>query len=155
MVSQTTVWLKTPCTCILRYMTHVAEHRVRTYELDAYGHVNNANYLHILEYARHEYLKAAGFDFAASVADGYGLFVTRIEIDYKRPAVLDDLLAIESRAVKKGAVSGVMEQTIRCGGDIVARAMLHWAFVDSSGRPCKIPARWDVPGLKPDGGEQS
>ena len=106
--------------------------------------------LHYLEFARHEFLKSAGFDFAGSIASGYGLYVTRIEIDYKRPAILDDLLRIESRVLKKGAVSGVLEQTIRLKETIVAHAKVHWAFVDSTGKPCRIPDRWNVPGLSPD-----
>jgi acyl-CoA thioester hydrolase len=131
-------------------MPHTALLTVRTYECDAYGHVNNANYLHYLEYARHEFLKAIGFDFAGSMAAGYGLYVTRIEIDYKRPAILDDRLTIESRVVKKGAVSGLLEQTISREYIIIAHAKVHWAFVDSTGKPCRIPERWNVAGLTPE-----
>jgi len=130
-------------------MHHTCELSVRTYECDAYGHVNNANYLNYLEYARHEYLKSVGFDYVGCIAAGYGLYVTRIEIDYRRPALLDDRLTIESKALKKGAVSGVMEQTIRLGDDTVAQARVSWAFVDSTGRPSRIPDQWNVPGLSP------
>jgi len=136
-------------------MNHSPELVVRTYECDMNGHVNNANYLHYLEYARHEFLKAVGFDFAGSVKAGYGLYVTRIEIDYKRSAVLDDRLTIESAPVKKGAVSGVMEQSIRRGDDVMATARVSWAFVDASGKPTRIPPELDVPGLSPDEGEKA
>lgn len=122
---------------------------VRTYECDMNGHVNNANYLHYLEYARHEYLKAVGFDYAGAVKSGFGLYVTRIEIDYKRSAMLDDVLTVESRPVKRGAVSGVMDQLIRCGESAVAQARVSWAFVDATGRPSRIPPELDVPGLAP------
>ena len=130
-------------------MHHTCTLTVRTYECDMNGHVNNANYLHYLEYARHEYLKAVGFDYAGAVRSGFGLYVTRIEIDYKRSAMLDDVLCIESKPVKRGAVSGVMEQTITCGSDVVARASVSWAFVDATGRPSRIPPELDVPGLAP------
>ncbi|PKL26804.1 MAG: 4-hydroxybenzoyl-CoA thioesterase [Spirochaetae bacterium HGW-Spirochaetae-3] len=130
-------------------MKHRTELVVRTYECDMNGHVNNANYLHYLEYARHEYLKAIGFDFAGSIESGYGLYVTRIEIDYKRSAMLDDRLIIESAPVKKGAVSGVMEQSIRRGDDLVTLARVSWAFVDATGKPTRIPPELDVPGLSP------
>ncbi len=130
-------------------MHHTCTLTVRTYECDMNGHVNNANYLHYLEYARHEYLKAAGFDYAGAVKSGFGLYVTRIEIDYRRSAVLDDVLTVESKPVKRGAVSGVMDQFIRCGEVIVAQARVSWAFVDATGRPSKIPPELDVPGLAP------
>lgn len=134
---------------ILRRMNHSCQLTVRTYECDMNGHVNNANYLHYLEFARHDFLKTIGFDFKASLDAGYGLFVTRIEIDYKRPALLDDLLVIESRVVKRGAVSGVMEQSIIRGADLVVQAKVSWAFVDASGRPSRVPPELDVPGLNP------
>ena len=122
---------------------------VRTYECDSYGHVNNANYLHYLEYARHNFLKDVGFDYAAMMKAGYGIYVARIEIDYIKPALLDNELLIKSWSVKKGAVSGVIAQEVWRGGDLLCKAKVTWAFVDSRGQPTKIPPQWDKPGLKP------
>ena len=124
--------------------------RVRSYECDSYGHVNNANYLNYLEYARCEFLKDAGFDYAAMIRAGYGIYVARIEIDYKKPAVTDDDLCVRSWPIKKGAVSGVLAQEIRRGEELLAAAKVTWAFVDSKGSPAKIPSEWDRPGLKPE-----
>jgi acyl-CoA thioester hydrolase len=123
--------------------------QVRTYECDSYGHVNNANYLNYLEYARYEFLKAIDFDYNAMLKAGYGVYIARIEIDYKRPAFTDDTLTIESWPVKKGAVSGVIQQRIVCGGDTIVDAKVTWAFVDSEGTPTRLPGEWDVPGLYP------
>ena len=130
-------------------MQHECALRVRHYECDTYGHVNNAVYLNYLEYARGEFLRAAGFDYKAAVAAGYGLYVARIAIDYKSPAFPEDELIVRSAAVKKGAVSGTMAQTILRGQEILAFAEVTWAFVDSAGRPTRIPKEWDLPGLKP------
>ncbi|MDR2079219.1 MAG: acyl-CoA thioesterase [Treponema sp.] len=123
---------------------------VRTYECDSYGHVNNANYLNYLEYARYEYLRAIGFDYPGAVRAGYGVYVARVEINYKKPAVVDDVLAIRSWPLKRGAVSGVIAQEIVRGEDLIADAKVTWAFVDSKGTPTKIPQEWDRPGLKPE-----
>jgi acyl-CoA thioester hydrolase len=131
-------------------MTSKCTLTVRSYECDAYGHVNNANYLNYLEYARYELLKDAGFDYPAMLGAGYGILVARIEIDYKKPAVTDEELLIKSRPVKKGAVSGVIAQEIWRGVDLLVEAKVTWAFVDSKGMPAKIPPQWDVPGLKPE-----
>jgi len=123
---------------------------VRSYECDSYGHVNNANYLNYLEYARYEYLKDIGFDYPAVTGAGYGMYIARIEIDYKKPALTDDLLTIKSWPVKQGAVSGVIGQEIWRGEDLVVQAKVTWAFVDSKGQPTKIPPEWNLPGFKPD-----
>lgn len=123
--------------------------RVRTYECDSYGHVNNANYLNYLEYARYEFLRDIGFDYLKAVEAGYGVYIARIEIDYKKPAFTDDDLLIKSRPIKKGAVSGIIAQEIWRGDDLLVEAKVTWAFVDSKGMPVKVPPEFDLPGLKP------
>ena len=131
-------------------MTSECSLRVRTYECDGYNHVNNANYLNYLEYARYEFLKDAGFNYLKAVEDGYGVYIARIEIDYKKPAFTDDTLIIKSRPLKKGAVSGIIAQDIWRGEDLLIAAKVTWAFVDSKGMPVKIPPELDVPGLYPE-----
>jgi acyl-CoA thioester hydrolase len=130
-------------------MTTECSLRVRTYECDGYNHVNNANYLNYLEYARYEFLKDVGFDYIKAVQAGYGIYIARIEIDYKKPAFTDDTLVIKSRPIKKGAVSGTLAQEIWRGEDLLIEANVTWAFVDSRGVPVKIPPEWDLPGLRP------
>ncbi|WP_026043802.1 acyl-CoA thioesterase [Treponema primitia] len=123
---------------------------VRTYECDSYGHVNNANYLNYLEYARYQLLKDVGFDYPTAIKAGYGVYVAKVIIEYKKPALAEDELLIKSWPIKKGAVSGIIAQRILRGEDIIAEAEVTWAFVDSRGVPAKIPPEWDMPGLKPD-----
>jgi acyl-CoA thioester hydrolase len=124
--------------------------KVRTYECDSYGHVNNANYLNYLEYARYEFLKDIGFDYPAMIKAGYGVYIARVEIDYKKSALADDVLLIRSWPIKKGAASGIIAQEIKRGNELIVEAKVTWAFVNSSGLPVRLPAQWNLPGLKPD-----
>ncbi|GAB1482275.1 hypothetical protein MASR2M78_10900 [Treponema sp.] len=130
-------------------MKHECSLRVRSYECDAYGHVNNAIYLHYLEYGRYEYLKHIGFDYEGAVAAGFGLYVARVEIDYKRPAFPDEELRIISWPIKKGAVSGTMAQEILRNDDLIIQARVTWAFVNTEGVPTRLPKEWDRPGFVP------
>ena len=57
--------------------------KVRDYELDMQGIVNNSVYFNYLEHARHEFLLAKGVDFAALARDKVNLVVVRSEMDYK------------------------------------------------------------------------
>jgi len=123
---------------------------VRTYECDSYDHVNNANYLNYLEFARYEYLKTIGFDYPSIIKEGYGIYIARLEIDYKKPAVTDEHLTIKSWPIKKGAVSGIIAQEIWRGEELIVKAKVTWAFVDSKGQPAKLPPKWDMPGLNPE-----
>jgi len=58
---------------------------VRDYECDLQGVVNNANYQHYLEHARHQYLISKGVSFAQLHDEGIDLIVTKVEIEYKYP----------------------------------------------------------------------
>ena len=131
-------------------MTSECSLQVRTYECDSYGHVNNANYLNYLEVARYEHLKDVGFNYVKAVDSGYGVYIARIEIDYKKSATTDDVLTIKTWPIKKGAVSGTLAQEIRRGDDLLIEAKVTWAFVNAkTGMPVKIPPEWDMPGLRP------
>ncbi len=61
------------------------EMKVRDYECDLQGIVNNANYLHYLEHTRHEFLTSAGVSFAALHGQGVDPVVARIGISFKTP----------------------------------------------------------------------
>lgn len=56
--------------------------KVRDYETDSQGIVNNANYLHYLEITRHEFCEEAGTSFAVMQARGLDPVVRKIEIEY-------------------------------------------------------------------------
>jgi len=58
---------------------------VRDYECDLQGVVNNANYQHYLEHARHEFLISRGIGFVKLHDEGIDLIVTKVEIEYKLP----------------------------------------------------------------------
>jgi acyl-CoA thioester hydrolase len=58
---------------------------VRDYECDLQGVVNNANYQHYLEHARHQFLISRGVSFVQLHEEGTDLIVTRVEMDYKYP----------------------------------------------------------------------
>lgn len=57
--------------------------KVRDYELDAQGVVNNAVYLNYLEHCRHEFLLSRGIDFNRYTSEGTFLVVVRCELEYK------------------------------------------------------------------------
>jgi acyl-CoA thioester hydrolase len=58
---------------------------VRDYECDLQGVVNNANYQHYLEHARHQFLISKGVSFVELHNEGIDLIVTKVEIEYKYP----------------------------------------------------------------------
>jgi thioesterase III len=69
---------------------------VRSYELDALGHVNNAVYLNYLEYARFNALASGGFPLAEMERRGWAVHVVRIEVDYRRECRFEDRLLVRT-----------------------------------------------------------
>jgi acyl-CoA thioester hydrolase len=57
--------------------------KVRDYEVDSQGIVNNANYLHYMEHTRHEFCAWAGLSFREMHNNGIDPVVAKIEIEYK------------------------------------------------------------------------
>lgn len=75
---------------------------VRDYELDSEGIVNNANYLHYLEFTRHEFCKDNGLSFKSMTDAGIIPVVSRIEIDYKTPLTSGETMTSKLWLEQKG-----------------------------------------------------
>lgn len=89
-----------------------AEFTVRDYECDIQGVVNNANYLHYLEHARHEFLISRGIDFIQLHNEGLDLIVTRSEIEYKYPLRSRDKFVVKTNIRREGNIRLVFLQDI-------------------------------------------
>jgi acyl-CoA thioester hydrolase len=88
------------------------EFKVRDYELDLQGIVNNANYQHYLEHARHEFLASKNIDFADLHNQGKDLLVTRVEIDYKFSLTSKDRFKVTINMAREGHLKLVFHQKI-------------------------------------------
>ena len=85
--------------------------RVRGYHLDVYQHVNNGRYMEFIEEARWAFMDETGF--ADKIAElGFAMVVVNININYRRPAMLHDLLNVGVHIDRIGAKSASFEQVI-------------------------------------------
>ncbi|SUB18074.1 Long-chain acyl-CoA thioesterase FadM [Pantoea agglomerans] len=88
--------------------------KVRGYHLDVYQHVNNARYLEFLEEARWEWLEEVEA-FHWLQEQKLAFVVVNININYRRPAVLGDVLTIESEITQLNGKSGIIAQRVFAG----------------------------------------
>ena len=88
------------------------EFTVRDYECDLQGVVNNANYQHYLEHARHEFLVSKGVSFSRLHDEGIDLIVSRVEIDYKYPLRSRDRFVVRLNIERAGNVRLLFIQEI-------------------------------------------
>lgn len=76
--------------------------KVRDYECDIQGVVNNAVYQNYLEHARHEYLLSKHQSFKELTEQGILLMVSRIEMDFKRSLTSKDEFVVKLRTERQG-----------------------------------------------------
>ena len=76
--------------------------RVRDYECDIQGIVNNANYLHYLEVGRHEFIESRGVEFADLHRRGIDVVVAQAEIKFKRSLQPRDHFEVRVAVEKRG-----------------------------------------------------
>lgn len=88
------------------------EMKVRDYELDLQGIVNNANYQHYLEHARHEFLTSKDISFAQLHEERKDLLISRVEIDYKSPLKSQDKFKVTIKMRKEGHLRLIFNQQI-------------------------------------------
>ncbi|MFC0284194.1 tol-pal system-associated acyl-CoA thioesterase [Camelimonas abortus] len=128
-----------PASGVVRDGAHYLTLRVYYEDTDFSGIVYHANYLRFLERGRTESLRAVGANQSALLAAG-GLFfaVRRMTIDWKLPAMMDDVLVVETRTREMRGASMIIDQRIlRDGVEILTAEVRVAAIV--GGRPARIP----------------
>ena len=120
-------------------------HPVRVYyeDTDFSGAVYHASYLRFMERARTEFLRALGVEQGAAMAGGgaekFAFVVRSMQIDWLRPARMDDQLVVETRLEKLGAAALDLNQRALRGDELLVEAKVRIACV-VDGRAARIPA---------------
>lgn len=124
--------------------TFESDFRVRSYELDSFGHANYAVYLNWFEEARWEAMREGGFSVEALAERGWAIYVVRAEVDYEAEARLGDRLRIRTRVEEYRKTSMTIAQVaVRADEpeEVVARSRVVAVWIDTgTRRPTRIPA---------------
>ena len=123
------------------YRTHITRIKVRSYEVDLEGHVNNAVYVNYLEHSRTSALHDFGIPFHSLLERGLYIVVTRVDMKIHAPAFLGDELELRVTPTEIRRVKGVFHQEIMnlTRGNKTVTATVYGAIVDRQGKPVKIP----------------
>ena len=123
---------------------HTQYVRVYYEDTDFSGVVYHASYLRFMERGRTNYLRLLGadhramFEAAEKEAPGFAFVVRHMDIDFKKPARMDDVLAILTAPEEVKGASVILHQKVMRGDDLLVEAHVQVAFV-SGGRARPIP----------------
>lgn len=121
---------------------HLLAQRVYYEDTDFSGLVYHARYLHFLERGRTDYLRCLGVEqreLLSADEEGLVFVVHRMEIDFKGPARMDDVLTIRTLTEKAGGAKMVLAQEIRRGDLLLIAAKVIIAVINAKGRPRRLP----------------
>ena len=119
--------------------------RVRVYfeDTDFSGVVYHARYLHFLERGRTDYLRLHGIGHRELMEGAFGepmaFAVRRMEIEFLRPARIDDVLTVETHTSLLGGARVVLDQRILNGAETLIEAKVKVAVISPEGKPRRMP----------------
>ncbi len=119
-------------------------HNLKVYyeDTDSGGIVYYANYLKYLERARTEALYSIGYSNKKIKEDFNALIIVKsCNINYKKPAYLEDELTVRSFVKTITKTSLLMNQIITNDDKTIVDAQVHLVFVNLKGKPIKIPGK--------------
>lgn len=116
--------------------------RVYYQDTDAGGVVYHSTYLNFMERARYEWLRALGFNVHSMVEVHNMLFMVRsLEVEYLKPAILDNLLHVSVAVTEVGRSRIALFQEIICNHVKLVSATIQVVCVGADTlRPVRIPA---------------
>lgn len=124
--------------------THILHQRVYYEDTDFSGLVYHARYLHFLERGRTDHIRLLGVEQGTlhtkdDPASAVAFVVRHMEIDFKAPARMDDILEIRTQSSAVRGARLVLAQEIRCAGKLLISARVTVAVINGFGRARRLP----------------
>jgi acyl-CoA thioester hydrolase len=120
--------------------------RVYYADTDFSGVVYHARYLEFFERGRSDFLRLVGVHHTELAEGSRGeriiWVVRRMEIDFKTPARMDDVLTIDTRTESVAGARIVMRQELKRGDTVLVTAKVEAAIIGESGKPRRFPKEW-------------
>ena len=105
--------------------------KVRDYEVDSEGIVNNANYLHYMEHTRHEFCYSAGMSFRQMHEQGIDPVLRKVEIEYITPLGLGDEMVSKLNIAREGARFVFYQDIYNSKDQLVAKAVVTCVCIEN------------------------
>lgn len=118
--------------------------RVQYFDTDAMGIVHHSNYIRYFETARTEFLREVGYTYERMEAEGLKIPVLGVSVDYKTPAVYDELIKIKCWIKKLGGASFEVEYEVSSveDGTVHATGWSRHGFTDDNLKPVALKRKF-------------
>ncbi|MCV9909597.1 YbgC/FadM family acyl-CoA thioesterase [Brucella sp. HL-2] len=130
----------------LRDGAHYLYARIYYADTDFSGFVYHGRYLEFYERGRTDFLRLQDVHHIELAEGTLGeemvWVVRRMEIDYKSPAKMDDLILVETRVSEIRGARVIMAQKITCGDRLLSEAKVEAVMITKQGHPRRIPDEW-------------
>jgi acyl-CoA thioester hydrolase len=123
---------------------HSLPFSVRQYEVDPFGHVNNAVYLNWAEHVAADHVERLGFGRGWTLAHGAGWIVREHRIRYHRPVLLGEDVTVTTLPQSLSGVRGRRRTDVHrdSDGTLTTEVDTEWVWVRlEDGRPARVPAQ--------------
>ena len=122
------------------------QHQFRVYyeDTDAGGVVYHANYLNFFERTRTEWLRSKGLQQSVMREQANVILAIRkMEIEYIKPARLDDLLTVSTAVVSHSKIAMQVAQEMHVDGELMAKAQVQIVSLNAEKfRPMRFPTQY-------------
>jgi acyl-CoA thioester hydrolase len=120
---------------------HILPVRIYYEDTDLSGVVYHANYLRYMERGRSEFFRSVGIVRLAQLdaPEPTAWALRKAEIEYVRPARLDDLIEVHTQAMSLSGARLAAEQDIFCKGVLLTRGRVEACMMTLDGKPRRIP----------------
>lgn len=110
-------------------MIHESQFNIRTFHTDAFGHVNNARYLEILEEARWQFSESIGLT-PLLREKNLGFIIMDMRVRFRAPVLEGDRVEVSTSLITLGSASGEVQQWMRKETQIALKSLFHFILVD-------------------------
>ena len=120
---------------------HILPIRIYYEDTDLSGVVYHANYLRFMERGRSEFFRSVGIARLAQLEapEPTAWTLRKVELEYVRPARLDDLIEVHTRATSLTGARMTAEQNIFCKGTLLTRGRVEACIMTLDAKPRRIP----------------
>lgn len=133
--------------------------RVYYADTDFSGVVYHARYLEFLERGRSDFLRLSGVHHTelhgGKLGEKIVWVVRRMEIDFRIPARIDDIITVETHVSELSGARIFMAQRLLRGAEVLVEARVEAAIIGETGRPRRFPKEWIAAFLPADRGVSS